>query len=182
MANSAKKSKKVICSGCGTCCREPIVPVTHKDISRLSCFVNKAPGDFVRFYPTSLMDYDPQSPMWVRLKSGKRAMGLKRVKNRCIFLDDTNRCSVYRVRPMTCRNFPYDVDLEENTENNIQIGLNHIVKCNARFCSDTDFSDILTLARQEMREDLQYHTLVKRWNSRRKRGDATEFLSFIELE
>ncbi len=70
------------CRMCGNCCRFKIVPLTESDIERLEAAGHRD------FY----------------LERGELRM--KRANGKCVFLAD-DRCTVHKVRPNVCRDFPF---------------------------------------------------------------------------
>ncbi len=106
------KYQKVKCARCGDCCRIPVVPVTHKDVARLIKHTGLSISALVRFCPSSEMAYDEDSGLWIKFKSVRRAMILRKRGERCIFQTPERACSAYEARPQTCRTFPYSVDFD----------------------------------------------------------------------
>ena len=177
-----KKTKypKVKCGRCGSCCRIPLVPVTHRDVARLVKRTGFPAGKIVRFCHISEMDYDEESGLWILFRSGKRAMVLRRRSGRCIFQTPARACAFYAARPQTCRTFPYSVDFAD-VKNSVvdEIRLNGALKCNALKCKEIDVDFLIDNVRKENRDDRAYHKLVKRWNDQNKKGGALDFLRFI---
>lgn len=169
----------ISCSGCGTCCSIPIVPVTDSDIKRLVKTTGKKASDLVKFYSPSEMEFDEDAEVWIRLKQGKRAMGLRRKNEKCIFLDDTNRCTVYQSRPMTCRTFPYVIDF--NDDGSIEVSLNDIVDCKCIKLPDSDLIEVIAYTVSEDQEDDAYFKKIRNWNLKNQPGGAKEFLLWCKL-
>jgi len=170
----------IACSGCGTCCSEPIVPVTDSDVRRIARATGRAPESFVRFYSDDDMDFAAESGVWIRFPAGVRAMGLRRRKNRCLFLDDDMRCTIYQHRPRTCRTFPYQADLDESGALR-RVTMNPIVKCRRRRVDDSPLTKLVRDSRAEDREDDRYYARVEIWNESvggKKR--MRDFLAFVE--
>lgn len=125
------------------------------------------------------MEFDPDAEVWIRLKQGKRAMGLRRKNEKCIFLDDNNRCSVYMSRPMTCRTFPYVIDYNDNEE--IEVSLNDIVDCKSKKVPDSNLNEIIGYTITEDQEDDAYFKKIRNWNMKSQPGGAKEFLMWCKL-
>ena len=171
---------KVKCARCGNCCREPVVPITHKDLARLIKSTGRAVREIVRFCPLSEMEYDPEAGLWITFGASKRAMVLRRRSGGCIFQTDQNACSVYAARPQTCRTFPYSVHFEDKGDKTVsEISLNDILNCNVIKCSKVDIDAIINDVRKENRDDKEYYKLVKRWNDLNSTGTTKDFLQFI---
>lgn len=170
----------VECQRCGVCCTEPIVPVTDYDVKRI-CTALKVPAHrIIRFYSTKEMEYDPQSDLWIKFPQGKRAMGLRKHFSRCMFLTDQKSCSIYEHRPMTCRTFPYDIDLDDN-DNPQKVKLNKIVSCSCKRKGKSPLLDVVDNVRIELDRDDLYYDKILIWNNSRPLGSTKEFLKFIEV-
>ncbi len=175
------KYTKVKCARCGDCCRIPVVPVTHKDVARLIKHTGLSVSALVRFCPSSEMAYDEDSGLWIKFKSVRRAMVLRKRGERCIFQTPEKACSAYEARPQTCRTFPYSMDFDGKKV--VEITLNKVMKCNAIKCSKgcIDIDTVIANVRKEDREDNEYHKLVERWNLSHSTGTVKDFLKFIGL-
>lgn len=175
-----KKFREIKCGRCGTCCTEPIVPVTDSDVARICKLLNVAPQKIVQFYSMDEMEFDPESEVWIKLKSGKKAMGLKKRNDRCIFLSDTISCKVYNQRPMTCRTFPYMIDFDEfgNPE---RVRRNKIVDCKSSRKGLSHLDQAVSNVRIEINEDESYYKKIAAWNHAENDGDANSFLKHLGL-
>ncbi len=175
------KYPKVKCARCGDCCTIPEVPVTHKDVARLVKHTGLSASALVRFCPFSEMDYDENSGLWIKFKSTRRAMVLRKRGERCIFQTPEKACSAYEARPQTCRTFPYSVEFEGKKIDEIR--LNEVMKCNAVKCGKgcIDIDTVIANIKKENREDSEYHKLVKRWNLSNNAGGVKDFLKFAGL-
>ena len=83
------------CTGCGKCCTGSpgYVWVDEQDIESMSQFLNISIDLFRRKY--------------LRQKNGRYSLiELKSKGYDCIFLED-NKCSIYPVRPIQCRTYPW---------------------------------------------------------------------------
>jgi len=175
------KYPKVKCARCGDCCSIPVVPVTHKDVARLIKHTGLSTSALVRFCPSSEMEYDENSGLWIKFKSAKRAMVLRKRGERCIFQTPERACSAYEARPQTCRTFPYCIEFDGKKIE--EITLNEVMKCNAvkssKGCIDID--TLIANVKKENREDNEYHKLVGRWNLSKSGGSVKDFLKFVGL-
>ena len=53
-------------------------------------------------------------PLWVKFNDQKAVMALRSIQDRCVFLnDETNLCTIYEHRPVTCRDHPFNVTFSE---------------------------------------------------------------------
>jgi Fe-S-cluster containining protein len=170
----------VECGRCGVCCTEPIVPVTDSDVLRLCTALKKPAEQIVRFWSMKEMEYDPEAELWIKFPQGKRAMGLRKRYARCMFLTEDKCCSVYLHRPMTCRTFPYAIDLDENDVPET-VKLNKIVSCSCKRKKRSDLREIIDNVRTELNQDDLYFDKVIDWNKKKSPGGTKEFLKYLGL-
>ncbi len=168
------------CVRCGGCCTGTVVPVTDSDVRRLKKKSGLSPDKFVRLYGTGETDYERDRDGWVHFSYGRRLMGIKRPRNeRCFFLDETNHCTAYEARPMTCRSFPYMVNLYDDGSLD-ELKLNRVVGCSVPFGARISKRQLVKTARQEDAQDEAYYRKLNRWN-RNGGGSKTEFLKFLKV-
>jgi Fe-S-cluster containining protein len=181
MKKKSRTSVSVVCSRCTTCCTLPLVPVTADDVERLCALTGMPPERIVRFYPPEEMEYDAQSGMWIQFARGKRSMGLRKRKGRCMFLSSKGLCRVYSHRPMTCRTFPYDVEF--SSKGTIRsIKLNRVLPCSAKRVKELCHDSLIMDAEREFREDETYYDTVETWNANNGRsGSCRKFLAYLGL-
>lgn len=170
----------VECGRCAVCCTEPIVPVTGSDVKRICKALDVPAKQIVRFYSIKEMEYDPQSDLWIKFPQGKRAMGLRKRFSRCMFLDDKKNCTIYNHRPMTCRTFPYVIDLDEN-DNPQKVKLNKIVSCSCKRRPKSPLQQTVNNVRIELNEDDLYYDQIDIWNKKKPLGTTKEFLKYLEV-
>ena len=84
------------CTQCGQCClvrgEHAYVYVSHEEVRSLANFLGITQARFKRRY--TFVD-----------EGGWRQLRFQ--GDRCVFLDEANRCTVYPVRPTQCRTFPF---------------------------------------------------------------------------
>lgn len=181
--NKAKKISKLLtvqCSQCSTCCRVPVALVTHHDIKRLAAGTGIAPHKMVSLHEN--VDSDDDDRFLIRMSYGKRTLGLRKVKGRCMFLADDHSCSVYDSRPMSCRMFPLQVTLEEDNalyDLNVQDSAHNDFSCRYRFGRSRPLKGIHTIAVKDFGEQEAFLKKIAQWNSLFKRGRKQDFLEFI---
>lgn len=84
--------KKIDCLGCANCCKVMSPTYTTKDIRRISKYLGMRPVDF--------------KEKWLYLD--KRENDWMNKSQPCQFLNlQTNKCSIYEVRPADCAEFPH---------------------------------------------------------------------------
>ncbi|HTA43026.1 MAG TPA: YkgJ family cysteine cluster protein [Bryobacteraceae bacterium] len=84
---------QIDCRSCASCCKVAETDVTKRDIDRLARYLGISSREFIERY-TTMSAFEQEEPILRRRESG------------CIFLDG-NDCSIYEVRPDTCRDFPH---------------------------------------------------------------------------
>lgn len=87
------------CNRCdAACCKgEGYVFVDNDDIRRISAYLGIDPEEFERLYVRCVL-YGKRKSI-ISLKTG----GIER----CVFLNDEDKCEIYPVRPTSCRLFPF---------------------------------------------------------------------------
>jgi Fe-S-cluster containining protein len=171
---------KFRCTGCGNCCRNTLVCITDKDVRRIIDATGKSPLEFVRFYTHDEVSMSENDPLWVRLEKRKAVMGLRSRADHCIFLEnETNRCTIYEHRPVTCRDHPFNVTFSA-TGAVKNISLSRIVKCPHEWDGDISRRELRQIQTWNERQEESYVEKVKRWN-KQKGGPRTgpAFLRFL---
>jgi Fe-S-cluster containining protein len=89
-----KQGLRFECTGCGGCCTGApgYVWVTEEEIEAIANHLN--------------LSVDYFSKKYVRVAEGKYSLKETLPNNDCVFLQD-KRCTVYEVRPVQCRTFPF---------------------------------------------------------------------------
>lgn len=87
-------------SGCGLCCSYK-VEVTRNDIDAIVT-TGKSPEQFLRKNSED--------------RCGYFAGSLKKEGNKCIFMDEDKRCTIYPNRPTYCRYFPFFIEMNEQVD------------------------------------------------------------------
>jgi Fe-S-cluster containining protein len=96
------------CTGCGNCCKDPLLPLTDADVRRISERTGERPEEFVKWVDKNGIEMDDEPEGFVSLRQGKRVMVLRHGRRGCRFLGEDNRCTIYTSRPLGCRIFPFD--------------------------------------------------------------------------
>lgn len=173
---------KTACEGCGKCCSDPVVPITDADIRRIYNHTQIHPKEFTKLYDENDGDFDDDCDSWIHFQYGKRFLGLKKQKGseRCTFLDESNRCSIYEARPMTCRSFPFSIELDEDEQlENLELTL--ITRESYPKGPAKKLDDLIELARKEDDQDIHFFDLIERWNDKKKkfRKNKKAFLKYL---
>ena len=87
------------CTGCGACCRQQgYVWLGAIDVIRMATYLGLSIPDFRARYTRDVPVPGQPQP----------GVSLRFLPHGCVFLEDaTNRCTVYDVRPLQCRAFPF---------------------------------------------------------------------------
>ena len=84
------------CEMCGTCCHQPFITVRDEEVESVAQVAGTDAVSFMFQYLTR----DNEEGKW-----------LFRHTNPCAFLDDDNRCRIWKGRPEICNEFPYMVSM-----------------------------------------------------------------------
>ena len=178
MAREWKHLLNFRCTCCGNCCREPIVLVTDTDIRRIIQHTGQTPADVVRFYKPKEIDWSKRNSGWIKFKSGRRIMGLRRNKNGCQYLGEDDLCTIYEHRPVTCRRYPFDVELDE--EGDVEfLSISNSVECPYELDGNNTPGQIKALCKWEEEEETPYNENIKVWNRKQKLGGKKKFLKHL---
>ena len=171
------------CGQCGTCCRLRI-PVTDADVRRLMEGTGKPAEKIIQFFKKSDFGESPGPIAWIKLgprKTNRTAMCIREVYDRCFYLRPKKGCIAYEHRPIVCREHPFDITLDDDEREIVEIELSQICDCARTFDGAIDEAHIKRIYRESLAQDEAYFTKVRRWNRRRKIGTEKEFLEFIGL-
>jgi Fe-S-cluster containining protein len=116
----------------------------------------------------------------VKFNDQKAVMALRSIQDRCVFLnDETNLCTIYEHRPVTCRDHPFNVTFSE-TGAVEKISLSKIVKCPHAWDGNISRRELHKVQTWNERQEELYLKKVREWNQRQA-GLKTrpEFLRFL---
>lgn len=173
---------KFRCTGCGNCCRDTVVCITDADVHRIIEGTGRSPLEFVRFYTHEEVSMSKTDPLWVKFTDHRAVMGLRSTRDRCWFLDnETNLCTIYEHRPVTCRDHPFNVTLSDSGAVK-KISLSRIVKCPHAWDGHISRRSLRATQICNEQQEEAYIAKVKRWNKfpgrRRTKRAFLEFLGF----
>jgi Fe-S-cluster containining protein len=179
---------KFRCTGCGNCCKEPLLPLTDVDVKRIAEHTGDAPSDIVRFVDGDAIDMDDEPEAFATLRQGKRVMILRHEYGGCRYLGDDDRCRIYEARPLGCRIFPFDPRWDKNGKVH-RLKLIQATDCLYELDGKNDVPALRTLHGEYERATQEYQAKIAEWNKlqfRRKRMQraaqtAREFLTFLGL-
>ncbi len=82
--------KKMDCLNCANCCKTTSPIFRDADIRRISKHLRMRESQFISFY----LKMDNENDFVLQ-------------KSPCSFLDSDNKCGIYEVRPLACREYPH---------------------------------------------------------------------------
>lgn len=84
------------CEMCGKCCHQPFITVRDEEVESVA----QAAGTDAVSFMFQYLTRDNEEGKW-----------LFRHTNPCAFIDDDNRCRIWKGRPEICNEFPYTVSM-----------------------------------------------------------------------
>ncbi len=174
------------CSGCGNCCKDPLLPLTDQDVIRIQQRTGDQPRDFVRWVDRHGIDMDDEPEAFVRLKQGKRVMVMRHEGGGCRYLGDDNRCTIYTSRPLGCRIFPFDPSFDKQGKLK-RLKLIQATECEYTLDGHNDVDELRSLSQRHEAANAAYQAKIVTWNReqdrRRRKGHAAQtagaFLKFL---
>ncbi len=177
---------KFRCTGCGNCCKDPLLPLTDEDLSVLSRHTGRDPLDLVKFVGADDIDMDDEPEGFALLKQGRRAMVLKHARGGCMYLGDDNRCTVYTHRPLGCRIFPFDPTFSRSGRL-VRLKLIQATECLYELDGQNNVRNLESLNQRYETAMTRYRAKIADWNreqrQRKRQGKAAQtarqFLNFL---
>ena len=180
---------KFRCTGCGSCCKEPLLPLTDADVRRISERTRDSAADIVKWVDKGGIDMDDEPEAFATLRQGKRVMVLRHENGGCRYLGDDNRCTIYTSRPLGCRVYPFDPDFKrDGTLKRLKIV--EATECPYELDGKNDVDTIRALDERYQEAHRKYNERVAEWNKeqtrRKRRGEsaqtAKDFLAYLGLK
>ncbi len=178
---------KFRCTGCGNCCKDPLLPLTDQDVARITARTGDEAGEFVRWVDRNGIDMDDEPEAFVRLRQGKRVMILRhRPGGGCHYLGDDDRCTIYSSRPLGCRVFPFDPSYTKAGKL-VRLKLIQATDCLYELDGNNDPAAVKQLHERHEGATASYQARIAEWNAeqtkRKRQGKsvqtARDFLSFL---
>ncbi len=174
------------CTGCGNCCKDPLLPLTDQDVIRIQQRTGVAAQSFVSWVDRHGIDMDDEPEAFVRLRPGKRVMVMRQGAGGCHFLGKDDRCTIYGSRPLGCRIFPFDPTFSKQGKLR-RLKLIPATDCLYELDGKNDPDQIRELHQRHEGATAAYQVRIAEWNkaqSRRVRQgksaqSAQDFLSFL---
>jgi Fe-S-cluster containining protein len=95
------------CRTCPNCCRVVRVPLTHRDLLRLTRHTARPVETFVEWLAPDEIDMTGEPESFIQLDLGRRLMVLRHEGGGCHLLNDEGLCSHYAARPAACAAYPF---------------------------------------------------------------------------
>jgi Fe-S-cluster containining protein len=183
-----EKYFKFRCTGCGNCCKEPLLPLTDGDIKRVVRHTGEASHELVRWVDRNGIDMDDEPEAFVTLPQGKRVMVLRHAGGGCRYLGSDDRCTIYNHRPLGCRIFPFDPSYADGGKLR-RLKLIQATDCLYELDGDNDQDKVRVLHGKHIAATDAYQAKVATWNQRqadRKRSgkpteSASAFFDFLGI-
>jgi Fe-S-cluster containining protein len=177
---------KFRCTGCGNCCKDPLLPLTDRDVLRIVQRTGDDPQEFITWVDRNGIDMDDEPEAFVRLRQGKRVMVMRHQGGGCRYLGSDDRCTIYGSRPLGCRIFPFDPTYGKDGKLR-RLKLIQATDCQYELDGKNDPVAIQELHGRHEGATAAYQVRVAEWNreqARRVRAGraaqtAREFLSFL---
>ena len=189
MTPKAKGLLKFRCTGCGNCCKEPLLPLTDGDVKRIAKGTGEKPQDFIRWVDRHGIEMDDEPEGFIMLRNGKRVMVLRHTRGGCYFLGKDNRCTIYKSRPLGCRIFPFDGTFSKDGKLR-RLKLIQAADCKYELDGKNDVDELYKLDTRHEEAGHDWHDRIADWNkaqTARKRqgkaaGTAREFFTFMGFD
>lgn len=177
------------CTGCGNCCRDPLLPLTDADVLRVAQTTGDDPMQIVRWVGTEDIDLADLPEVFVQLRQGPRVMVLRHVGGACRYLgtqENPDACRMYDDRPLGCRLFPFEPTFtKRGTLKHLR--LIDTTECPYELDGSNDVNELRRLSHRFDAEWALYCERIEVWNrqqrSRRRRGverqSGRAFLEFL---
>jgi uncharacterized protein len=177
---------KFRCTGCGNCCKDPLLPLTDQDVVRIKQRTGDDPKDFIIWVDRNGIDMDDEPEAFVRLRQGKRVMVLRHQGGGCRYLGQDDRCTIYSSRPLGCRAFPFDPTFNKQGKLR-RLQLIQATDCLYELDGQNDPDAIREMQQRHEAATAAYQARILTWNTEQKRRvragraaqTAREFLSFL---
>lgn len=176
-----RQNLKFRCTGCGKCCRETVVLVTDTDVQRLVARTGVAAESVVRFFKPDELVMEKRHPFWVRFATGPAVMGLRWKNGSCSFLGADNLCTVYDSRPVTCREYPFNV--ARSASGAVEsVRIEHVVDCPGEMDGRNSLREVKSVVAWNETQSAAYVEKVREWNRRRSpQRTRPAFLRFLGI-
>jgi Fe-S-cluster containining protein len=179
---------KFRCTGCGNCCRDPLLPLTDEDVRRIAKRTGDPPREIIRWVDRWGIEMDDEPEAFVRLRQGKRVMVLRHQNGGCRYLGPDARCTIYGSRPLGCRVYPFDPTYDKSGKLR-RLKIVQATDCPYELDGENDPARLRILYERYDDAHERFNDKIAEWNriqERRQRSGkaaqtAREFLEFVGL-
>ncbi len=176
------------CTQCGNCCKDPILPLTDDDVKRIMAGTGDEPESIIKWVDRDAIDMDDEPEAFVMLRQGKRIMTLRQGRGGCRYLGADDRCTIYAIRPLGCRAFPFDPTFKRDGSLR-RLKLIQATECPYELDGHNDVDKMRKLHERYDAATDAYQERVADWNRlqrrRRRHGKAAqtsrEFLQYVGI-
>lgn len=188
MKPNVRRLLRFRCTGCGNCCKEPLLPLTDNDVRMISEHTGDRPEEFVRWVDKDGIDMDDEPEGFISLRQGKRVMVLRHNKGQgCHYLGSDNRCTIYEGRPLGCRIFPFDPTFAKKDGKLRHLKLIQAADCKYELNGSNPVKPLRELHVNHEATTGAWYGKIAEWNkaqAKRKRqggaaGTARQFFEFL---
>lgn len=170
-----------VCDRCGHCCKTLRVPLTLHDLqAMLAARGRQSVEDCVELLGSDEVDMTDEPESMALLREGRHLLVLKHRGEEsdaagCVFLSDSEGCTIHAFRPTSCRAYPYDRPSEAGDHS---IGLHPTLLCPAETgvhsllgpgqnssISTRNFTEAVRRRDSELKEHAEW---ITRWNRKQR--------------
>jgi Fe-S-cluster containining protein len=159
---------KFRCTGCGNCCKTPLLPLTDRDLERIVDRTGDKASDVVVWIDKDGIEMDDEPEAFVMLTQGKRVMVLRHQRGRCRYLGDDNRCTIYQSRPLGCRVYPFDPTFSKKGSLR-RLAIVQATECPYELDGDNDVDTMRDLHERYDAAHQAFNERIADWNRLQKR-------------
>ena len=177
-----EKPYRFTCQQCGKCCsdKDTIVNLTYTDILRIQSDKNLSLEELLSVVGYYIYENEPTEDQLQKMvvppiltQRGPAFLGLrKNSEGKCVYLSETNQCTIYQSRPAICRSFPFHFHYTPvpKPEKRIDIEMTYATKA-IKYCPGigTPFPLVnaqkwLHTGETTLKDLLKEIILIKQWN------------------
>lgn len=181
-ATKFKKPFRFECQQCGKCCsdKDTIVNLTYTDILRIHSEKKLSLEDLLDVVGYYIYENEPTQDQLKKMvippiltQRGPAFLGLRKKNDgKCIYLSESNKCTIYQSRPAICRSFPFHFHYSPVTkpEKRIDIEMTYAVKA-IEYCPGVgtpkkvvNSQKWLRIGEVTLKNLLKEAVLIKQWN------------------
>ncbi|NHI92677.1 MAG: hypothetical protein EAX96_09245 [Candidatus Lokiarchaeota archaeon] len=168
------------CQQCGECCSKYCIPITHTDLYRILRHLGKEINieniseivEFIEPDDEVLDTYDDVPKILLSNYANDNLVMVIQGEDYCQFFDGVG-CSIYPVRPLVCRFFPFTYEFVDDDEDYSNPESKEVVfelNPDTDYCKGKtegklfDFEKLKQEVYNTTREDVKFEKVVSAWN------------------